>query len=397
MRVSSNQYQQVSVQAMLDQQSRLSQIQQQVATGRRILSPSDDPAGAARALELAKSIETIERYSRNADYADSRMRVEEGVLGEVGNVITRLRELAVQANNATVTAEDRKSIAAEVRQRLDQLVELANSTDGNGEYLFAGGQSRTRPFVRENGEVIYQGDQSTRFAQVRPGRQMATTHSGFEVFMKIANGADGYVAVADAGNTGSGIVSGVDVVDAGVTPAPPYTVGFQDGADGLEYTITSGNPPVTTTPQAFQAEETIEIDGLAISIDGTPAAGDTFTIDSSSPQSLFKTVDRFADALEGSATNAVFLNVGNRTLTDLDGALNSLLQVRAELGGRMNALDSEKNANEVAVLELKTTKGEIEDLDYASALTELNLRLTGLQAAQQSYTRIQGLSLFNYL
>lgn len=402
MRVSSNQFQQTSVQAILDQQARLLEIQQQVATGRRILSPSDDPAGAARALELAKSIETIERYSRNADFAESRMRVEEGVLNEVGNVITRLRELAVQANNATITAEDRQSIAAEVRQRLDQLVELANSTDGNGEYLFAGGQSRTRPFVRENGEVVYQGDQSTRFIQVGPGRQMATTHSGFEVFMKIPNGSDGYVAGAGAGNTGSGIVSGVEVVDAGATPAPPYTIQLQDdGAGGLQYTITSGNPPVTTAPQPFLEGQAIEVDGLSLSIDGTPAAGDTFTMNASSPQSLFETVDRFADALEaggnGAAANAAFINVGNRTLEDLDSALNSLLNVRAELGGRMNALDSERNANEVAVLELKTTKGEIEDLDYASALTELNLRLTGLQAAQQSYTKIQGLSLFNYL
>jgi flagellar hook-associated protein 3 FlgL len=402
MRVSSNQYQQTSLQAILDQQARLSKIQQQVATGRRILTPSDDPAGSARALELAKSIETIERYSRNADFAESRMRVEEGVLDQVGNVITRLRELAVQANNASVSAADRQSIAAEVRQRLDQLVELANSTDGNGEYLFAGGQSRSRPFVRVDGEVAYEGDQTTRYIQVGPGRQMATTHSGFEVFMKIPNGSDGFVVSADSGNSGSGIVSGVNMADAAATPTPPYVIEIQDdGAGGLEYTATSGDPPVTTAPQPFREGEPIEIDGLAITVDGTPDSGDAFTIAASSAQSLFETVDRFADALEGGGdgamADAAYLNVGNRTLEDLDSALDSLLQIRAELGGRMNALESEKNANEVAVLELKTTKSEIEDLDYASAITELNLRLTGLQAAQQSYAKIQGLSLFNYL
>ncbi len=394
MRISSNQFQQSSVQAILGQQSRLSHIQQQVATDRRILSPSDDPTGSARILELAKSIETIERYSRNADHADSRMRIEEGVLKEVGNVIIGLRELAVQANNASVTPIDRKSIAAEVRQRQEQLIQLANSTDGNGEYLFAGGQSKTRPFQREDGELAYRGDQSTRYAQVGPGRQIATTHSGFETFMKIPNGANGYAVSAGEDNTGSGVISTVDVSNAG-NPDPPYDIDIvDDGSGGLEYQVGG-----TTGP--FEAGESIEIDGLSVTIDGTPEAGDSFTIERSSPQSLFETVDRFADALEaggsGASANADFLNIGNRTLTDLDSAHDRVPEVRAELGGRMNRLDAEKNANEVAVLELTTTKSEIEDLDYASALTELNRRLVGLQAAQQSYSKIQGLTLFNYL
>lgn len=395
MRVSSNQFQQASVQSLLEQQAKLSKIQEQVATGRRILSPSDDPAGSARALELAKSIETIERYNANGDFAESRMRIEEGVLTEVGNVITRLRELAVRAGNASVSVDDRAQIAAEVRQRLDQIVELGNSTDGNGEYLFSGAQSRTRPFARVDGEIVYQGDQSTRFAQVGPGRQLATTHSGFETFMKIATGRDGFVT--DTGdNAGTGVVSGVEIVDATQSPTPPYQIDFIEPTPGeLAYTINGG------APQPYEAGEPIVQDGLAVTIEGAPVAGDSFTVARSSAQSLFRTVGRFADALEAGGrdgvASAAFRNVNNATLEDLDGAMENMLQIRAELGGRMNALEGERNANDVAVLELQTTRSRIEDLDYASAVTELNQRLTGLQAAQQSYSRIQGLSLFNFL
>jgi len=401
MRISTPQIQQTGVNALLDQQGRLSKIQEQIATGRRILNPSDDPSGSARALELAKSVETIERFNRNIDFAESRMRVEEGVLEQVGNSITRIRELAVQANNATTGAEGRRQIGAEVRQRLDQLVELANSTDGDGEFLFAGSQSREKPFVREGDTIVYQGDQTSRFAQVGPGRQIATTHSGFETFMSIFNGDGEFTTSADDANTGTGVISGVDVVDASQPTDPPYAITFADNGGSLEYSITDGSSNPVVSGQAFSAEQPITIDGLSVEIDGTPAAGDTFSIERSGRQSLFETVGRFADALEnardGAAANAEFLNVGNRTLEDLDQAQGNILEVRTELGGRLNALDSEKEANGAALLELRTTRSEIEDLDFASAVSDLSLRLTGLQAAQRSFSQIQNLSLFQFL
>ncbi|PWG62304.1 flagellar hook-associated protein FlgL [Sediminicurvatus halobius] len=405
MRISTPQIQQTGVNALLDQQGRLSKVQEQLATGRRILNPSDDPSGSARALELAKSVETIERYNRNIDFAESRMRVEEGVLEQVGNSITRIRELAVQANNATTGDDGRQKIGAEIRERLDQLVQLANSTDGDGEYLFAGSQSREKPFVREGDKIVYQGDQTSRFAQVGPGRQIATTHSGYETFMAIFNGDGEYATSAADANSGSGIISGVDVVDASQTPDAPYTIEFADnGGGGLDYTVTD-NSGGTAASGTYEAGTPIQFDGLSVTVEGTPdgttGSEDTFTVAPSSRQSLFETVGRFADALEnardGAAANAEFLNIGNRTLEDLDQAQSNILQVRTELGGRLNALDSEKQANETAVLELKTTRSEIEDLDYASAVSDLSLRLTGLQAAQRSFSQIQGLSLFQFL
>ena len=428
MRVSTSQFQQTSVEAMLDRQAALSKTQLQIASGRRILRPSDDPAGAARGLELAQSIGTIESYQKNIDLADSRMRLEESVLTSVGDNLQRIRELTVQGLNASQTAEDRHKIGVEVSERLDQLLQLANSTDGNGEYLFAGLRSRTQPFTREGGLVSYHGDQGARSAQVGPNRQMGTNHSGFEVFMDLPNGNGRHVVQTPPGNTGQAVAGGVVITDAAAAASGvmPYRVGFEANSAGDTVVfVTDGNgdlvnpdpaslvtppasplplpPPVAVADAAplYQAGDTVSFDGLSISFQGDPQPGDSFTVAASTSQALFDTVRSIADALNQAAEDPVskarFANTANRGLQELDTAMNSLLEFRAEIGARMNGLDSERNANEAALLELQATKSRIEDLDLASAVSELNLRLTGLQAAQQSYTRIQGLSLFSFL
>ncbi len=155
MRMSSTQYQNESVTSMLQQQSKLSHTQQQLSTGRRVLTPADDPAAAARALDLTKAGSSFDQFIKNAEQATLRLSIAETVMGQVGNVIQRIRELTVQANNASNDSENRRQIAAEIEQRFDQLFELANSADGNGEYLFSGFSTRTEPFAREGGEVRF--------------------------------------------------------------------------------------------------------------------------------------------------------------------------------------------------------------------------------------------------
>lgn len=400
MRISTQQYQQLSLNALLDQQGRLAKVQQQIASGRRILTPADDPTGAARSLVLAGSIGALQSYSQSADQIEPRIQLEESNLTQVQNVLQRLRELAVQANNATQTAADRQLIGAEVREDFTQLVQLANATDGNDGYLFAGLQSRTQPFLWTGNAIAYQGDQGQRLIQIGPQQQVATTHSGYEVFMKIRTGDGQFAATAASANTGSGVITPVTVTDPNALAGSSYTLAFDTNASGaLTYTLAKDGTPATT--QIFNPGEPIRFDGLSVSIEGTPAKGDQFTVQPSGFQSLFDTVNRFATALEtaqdGAGGQAAYQNIGNQTLQNLDQALDHILTLRAQIGGRLNALDSGRDANEAAVLNLQTTKSGVDDLDYASAITELYQHLIGLQAAQQSYAKIQGLSLFNYL
>lgn len=408
MRISTSQMQQQGVNAILDQQSALSKTQLQLSTGKRIVTPADDPSGAAQALELNKSIAEVDQYKTNADTAQLRVKLEDSVLDQVGTTLQRIRELTVQASNDSQTPDDRKAIAAEVKQRLGELVQYANSQDGNGEYLFGGLKSRTKPFTTAGTQVSYNGDQGQRSIQVGPDRQIPVTHSGFDIFMRISDGNGSFVTSGASANTGSGSISSGNVTDPTATTDYPYTISFGTNANGDKYYMVTGAggpvvPPSGLPADAplYQSGSAIQFDGLEVSIKGEPDVTDTFTVSPSGNQSMFATVQNLTDALNAvgsdSASIAQFHTSVNNALTEIDTSLNNVLRVRAESGARMNSLDSEVNANASAKLDLQTALSQVQDLDYASAISKLNQQSVGLQAAQQSYVKIQGLSLFNYL
>lgn len=300
MRVSTLLSQQLAVQSMLDRQSTLSKTQLQLSTGRRILTPADDPVDAALSLNLKQTIGVTEQYQRNADVARNQLGLEESTLEGGVNLLQRLRELAVQANNDVVGAEGRASIAKEVRERLDELLGLANTRGADGNYLFSGFQGQVQPFAETSAGVFtYSGDQGQRTLQIGAERQIAVGDSGSMIFMDIPE-------------SGGGV------------------------------------------------------------------------------RDIFTTIHGFVLDLEA--------NTGSTTiLTDLDLAIGRLLEVQTQIGARHNTIESQQDVNSGVVLQLKATLSEIEDLDYTEAASRLNLDLLGLQAAQQAYVRVQGLSLFNFL
>ena len=189
MRISSSQIFNRGLNAILDQQSAVSKSQLQVATGKRILTPADDPGGAKKILDLNETLELTRQYQSNAATATSRLASEDSVLDRVTNVLQRARELAIQGNNSTLTGTDRQAIAAELEERLGELLGLANTRDANDEYLFAGFSTRTRPFATDGaGNFIYNGDQGQRELQVGPSYRVADGDSGADVFQTILNG-----------------------------------------------------------------------------------------------------------------------------------------------------------------------------------------------------------------
>ena len=300
MRISTSWIFQQGVNAMLDQQTALAKTQQQLATGQRILNPSDDPSASTRVLELDQLIDTTQQYQRNSDYAETRLQLEETVLSEAGDILQRVRELAVRANNDTLSAGDRQAIAIEVRTNLNGLVQLANSKDATGEYLFSGNKIGTRPFT-DNGAGIftYEGDQGVRSLQIGPTRQVSVGDAGDNVFMTVDDGAGGVSSMFDA---------------------------LYDFAVDLE----ANNPSATT-------------------------------------------------------------------LTRLDSAIDEVLNIRSSIGTRLNAIDSQRNMNDAFDLLLQENRSTLEDLDYTEAVSRFERQLLALQASQQSFIKIEGLSLFNYL
>ncbi len=379
------------------QQTEIARTQQQIATGRQFSRAGENPVAATQSLSLDELIATNERFLTNGTLATNRLQLEESALVGVGDVLQRVRELALQAANGPQSAESRRLIAAEVRARLDELLATANTRDGNGEYLFAGTATATQPFVRAAGSVVYQGDQVDRLVQVAPDQFVADSDSGSAVFELVRNGNGVFAVAGDPANAGTGLIGRRTVVDATQYDGIAYTLRFT-AADAWEV-VDPGN--VVVAAGAYVAGDAIGFRGLSIEVEGAPAAGDTFAVTPSANQSIFATLERLLVTLgrpDGTAAERAALSNEIATgLTDLDQALGNVLEVRAGIGARLSAVESRAGQIENTAVELKSALSGLRDTDYAAALTRLEQQLTSLEAAQKSFTRAQGLSLFDYL
>ncbi|MDH3547077.1 MAG: flagellar hook-associated protein FlgL [Gammaproteobacteria bacterium] len=377
-------------------QEALDFAQRQISTGRRILAPSDDPIASARSLELRESLSRLNQFDRNAGIATNRLSQEEAGLSSVGNVLQRVRELTLQANNATQSDETRALIAIEMREQLDHLVQLANQKDGTGRYLFSGNLGDVQPVTRMGSTFAYNGDQGQRFIQVGEGRQVADGDPGSAIFFQIRNGNGVFSTAAAAANTGTGLLGTGSVVDPTQYDQDQYTLRFigpgnYEVVDSLGGIVTTGS---------YQSGDTVAFRGIEFSLSGQPATGDEFVVSPSQYQSVFATIDNIATALERSITDdasrAAMTNGANAGLIDIDQALGKVLDIRTQVGSRLAVTESQVDSNGAYALIAQETLAEIEDLDYAEAISRLSLQVSTLEAAQQSFIRTQSLSLFNY-
>lgn len=402
MRISSNTIYDLGIGGIQQQTSDLIKLQQQVSTGRRILTPADDPVASARVLEVTQSSSLVKQYDINTGSAASSLGLEESILSSVGNLITDVRTVAVNAGNATLSNQDRASLAAELRGRYQELLGLANSADGNGQYLFSGYKGATQPFAETSpGNVTYQGDQGQRLIQISPSRQIAVSDSGSDVFERIKNGNGTIVAAAATTNTGTGVINPATVTNlADPNLRQPVTITFT-GLATFDVSSPTSVPPLALTGVPYTAGSAISYNGWTMNITGAPQPGDTFTVQPSSNVSMFETLGDLITLLEtpvsGAAGNANLSNGLNTALSNLDNALQNVLTVRASVGARMNEVDSVKSTGEDLQLQYQQTISNLQDLDYAKAISDLTRQQVNLEAAQKSFVSIQGLSLFNYI
>jgi len=397
MRISTGQIYQRGVDAMLEQQTQLSQSQTQLGTGKRVVVPSDDPMASVQILDLQKGIDVSKRFQDNIGSARSTLNMEETSVKNAIDLLQRVRELTIQANNGVLDDQQRRGIAAEVNEHLASMLNIANTQDSNGDYLFAGFSAGAKPFTQTNAGFNYAGDQGQRLLQIGPTRQIAVSDSGTDVFQSIRNGNGTFVTSHNNANTGTGIIDPGSVVNAAAWVRDTYSLTFTtpttyEVRDSSNVLVTSG---------AYQADAAISFNGIQTAVSGTPAAGDSFTIAPSANQDVFTTLKNLSDALSrGTVDAAAKAQVGNdinRAMVDIDRAMEKFTGLQAGVGARLNALDSEQSANEDFVAFSQTALSAVQDLDYPEAISRFNRQLVALQAAQQTFMKVQDLTLFNFL
>lgn len=404
MRISTSMVYDAGVATMQQQSAALLRIQQQVASGKRALTPSDDPVAAAQTLVTEQYQAINDNYLGNQKTASEALGLSENALSSAGDLIANVRSLVVQAGNAGLSQSDRQSIATDLRARFDELLGLANGMDGAGQHLFSGYMGGTTPFsgsveTAAAGEIAYAGDDGQRLQQVSASRQLAVSESGRDVFMRIRSGNGTFATAAAATNVGTGLIDTGSVTGSFVSDT--YTISFAPVGTGLNYTVTGATSGVVAAG-SYVSGQAIAFNGASVTIGGTPAVTDTFTVTPSSSQSLFKTIATAITALEstpttGVAGNTALSNSLGSALVNLDQAHDNMLRVRAAIGSHMNEIDALGSAGSDLDLQYQQTLSRLQDLDYAEAISRLTQQQVNLEAAQKSFEKISGLSLFNYL
>ena len=396
MRISTSAIYNANISMLNQQQAKLLQTQQQLASGRRMLTPADDPIAAARALDVTQSDATNTQYATNRNAAKHATSLSESILQSVTNLLQDVRTTAVQAGGGTLNPSDKQTLAIALSGRLEELKSLANSSDGQGNFLFSGYQGRTQPFSNSASGVQYMADDGQRMIQVSSSRQLAASDSGSDIFMRIKNGNGTFVTQPASGNTGSGIVSQGFVTNPALLTGNSYQVNF---TSATTYDVINTTTSVTvSTGNAYVSGQAISFDGMQFDVSGAPASGDTFTLTPSKNESIFKTISDLITTLQTtSATPATFSNNLSKALNMLDRGLGNVLTVRASLGSRLIELDALQTTGEDIGLNYKATLSQLQDVDYNKAISEFNQQQLSLTAAQKSFKQISDLSLFNYL
>ncbi|WP_339409969.1 flagellar hook-associated protein 3 [Pseudomonas sp. EA_35y_Pfl2_R5] len=168
--------------------SNLIRTQEQISSGNRILTPADDPVASVRLLQLEQQQALLGQYKENLTAAKNSLTQEETTVTSVVNVMQRIRELAVQAGGGALSGEDRKAIAKELGEREGELLNLMNSRNARGEYLFSGFVGKTEPFQRNpDGTYSYLGDEGQRSLQVAGSSNVAINDNGKRLFEDVSN------------------------------------------------------------------------------------------------------------------------------------------------------------------------------------------------------------------
>ncbi|HWU78162.1 MAG TPA: flagellar hook-associated protein FlgL [Rhodanobacter sp.] len=408
MRLSTSWMYQQSLSSMLSQQSSLAATQNQVTTQKRINVASDDPAGAGQVVSLNHILAANAQYSTNIDSATNRLSTEQTTLGSVNNLLDSARSIALQGINGSMTATDRQDMASQLVQMRDNLVQLANTADSNGNALFAGTSTSAIPFVKDaSGAVSYIGNDTQLKASIGPGLQTPTSDAGSALFMDIPAGNGRFVATGGATNTGTLVVGDNSVTDpvawkaASVASGGSYAITFgaggswtaQDGS-GNPVLDGSGNPVGGT----YVDGGSIAFNGMTISMSGMPAVGDTMSVQAGQSQDVFSTLNNMIAVLSDPGANDVTVtNTLNRQIESLDRVQASVSGTEVSIGGRMNTLQGQQNTYGDLNVAFQSTLSSVQDVDVYTAISNLSIQSAALQASQQVFSQVKSMSLFNYI
>jgi flagellar hook-associated protein 3 FlgL len=384
-----------AIENLMSRQVSLTNSQMQLTSGKRVNQASDDPTAAARAERARAEEAETTATQRAVDASTNNMTLTESALGDAGDLIGQIRQLVVQAGDASYSDPERASIGQQISALRDELLSVANQGDGNGGYLFSGQGSGGQPFVDQPGGVTYNG----QGGQISAGadNQLPLTLDGKSIWLQASTG-NGVFETKNVNSAGAWIDAGSVTSPTQITGST-YDVQFSVSGGQTTYSILKDGQATSITNAAYTSGQQIAIDGMSFSVNGAPSNGDHFQIvPSQKTLSVFDTIDKIVNELKTpNQTGAQVTQDVQSGLRDIDQVQAQLSSARSYAGTTLTRLDGVKSRLTNANVAAQTTESNATDLDMVSALSSFQTQQTGYSAALQSYASIQKMSLFNYI
>lgn len=400
MRISTAQMHFNSLSALGARQSEISKLQQQISSGVKLTRGEDDPVGMSTALRLEHTLASLKQFDSNSTVLGNRLRSQESALSDAGDVLQRARDLTIQASNGVLNNSDLHSIAVEMRGLRASLLQIANRDDGAGRSLFAGNRDGVVPFIDSNGMVSYLGDDGQNNVDVAPSVAITDTDPGSAVFLRVPTGDGISRAAAAAGNAGSAKLDAAQVTDQALWSGSTLQLRFTSPT-AYEVVDGSGSPLSPPVAGTWTSGQTVQAQGVQFTVSGTPAAGDSFTVQKAPNQDIFATLQQLIDVLDtpgsSDADIARRVNALRTSQKDLVSAQDHLLDIRSSTGIRRNDLANSDNSRGAEGVTLSEAISALRDTDPVEAIGQLKLKETALDAALQLMARVQRSSLFDRL
>ncbi|KEQ16357.1 flagellar hook-associated protein FlgL [Endozoicomonas numazuensis] len=382
MRISSLQFSNMMLQNMQRNTSDLAITSNQLGTGKSLSVPSDDPISAVKLLHIDQELAGISQYKSNISSLKRGLAEEETALNSMNNILQRVREIVVSAGNSTYGDGERTALALELDEQIKALKGLANYQQADGQYIFSGTDALTQPIQSSGPGYVYAGNDQQRLININSSTTVTANDTARDLFFN--------VSLASTTNSGSVNVDRYTISNLeNFGNYASVTLDYNGTDLDVTYTDHSGSVTVDST-SPWTPGSTINLNGATIELDTVPAA--PFNI-SLNPEDTFTELEQLSAALKAPGGPSEL----SSWLHAIDNTMDKVGKVQTSIGGRMNALDNSNESLEDLKIMNDILKSELEDLDYVEAISRLNRQQVVLQAGQQSYSMIQGLTLFNYI
>lgn len=400
MRVSTAQFYLQSTQQMSQKTSDVNEQMAYLSSGKKVLTAKDDAVSYGTLAGYKNDLANIEKYKRNIIQAESDTNLQEVIFSGAEDILNNIKDHMLQANNGARSDEDLQAIAIQTKSSFEQLLELANSQNENGDYIFSGYNVEQQPFSQQvDGSVSYSGDTGVNELQIAKNINIATNQTGDAAFLKVDNPIGDFTASYTTNTSGVALAT-ANVTDRNTynTSTIPHEYTFTFDAVTNDLTVTDSSNVVVFPAAPYNAGDTITFDGIEVTLSGNSLPGDSFKMTEQEDVSIFETINDAITWLESGSISTEQHQVDyNKILNQLNESLIHISGRQVDSGVRLQVLESQQSRHLDSELNITTNKSAIEDLDFAKAISGFEQSQLALQVSQQAFSTVQGLSLFNYI